>query len=196
MFGKNKDLTEDTVKYFSINREEDFIQKNIRISNIEVEDGNYGKQLKLTVSKDEASAYNWLCGEPGPDKELPGGTVLTTEKQIKTAEQVVLHIARRFDPSWTIPVVKSFDELVSKLVADTKDKWETTPLNAKFEINKKGYAGLAKFTPILEIEGTNKLYITDKDRTALAEKAAIKPDVETGNDAETNSAAPTDDLPF
>ena len=200
MYGKNKKLKEDSVKYFSIDIEEDFIQKDVKINNIEIEDGTYGKQLKITVSKGDATAYNWFCSEPEGDKELPNGKILTLNKQIETVEKIVLHIGHRYlGKDFVVPEAKSFDDLINQLISLTKSKWGTTLLNAKFEFNKKGFAGLSKYVPFIEIPGEEYLTISLKDKVSLKNKlntSETLPDADLLNTENGVSEENSKDLPF
>ena len=186
MFKVDNNSSEGSLKYFMINSESDFIQKDVVIKNIEVTDGTFGKQLKVTVGKDEAEAYQWVAQEPGEDKELPSGKTLTKDQQVDNVIKVIAHIGRRFLGEGFKASGATFDEVVNDLVKQTKDMWPTTKLNAKFEINSKGYAGLAKYVPFLEKEGEDKLYVSIKDKQALAEKLSVSPDTETESSETTD----------
>jgi len=197
MFTVNKDSAESSLKYFIVNDREDFIQKDVIVKNIEVEDGTYGKQLKITVGKDEAESYNWIASEPGEDKEIRG-KILTTEAQAEAVSKVVTHIGRRFLGEEFSASGKNFGEFCNDLIKQTKPLWEKTKLNAKFIINDKGFSQLAKYVPFLENEGDNKLKITSNDEKALANKKAKSvPDKEENTTDDEITAAKADtDLPF
>ena len=197
MFQVNKESPENSLKFFIIDRKEDFIQKDVTVRNIEIETGTYGKQLKITVGRDEAESYNWVAQEPGPDKEI-NGKILTTKAQADSVMKVVTHIGRRFLGEDFTASGKNFEEFCNDLIKQTKPLWEKTKLNAKFIINDKGYGGLAKYVPFLENEGENKLKITTKDEEALIRKRTNATSVNKEADVENDevSAAKSDDLPF
>lgn len=179
MFTVDNNTSESNLKFFGINREEDFIQKDVTIRNIEVENTNWGKKLKVTIGKDDAETDTWVCDEPGEDRDYNGKTI-TKEMQIATVTKVIAHIGRKFLGGNFKATGVTFDEIVGDLVSQTKTLWDTTKLNAKLEL-KNGYTNLAKWVPFLELPGEDKLYVSDKDREALAEKlktAQIKSDSE------------------
>lgn len=187
MFTVDNNTSESNLKFFGINREEDFIQKDVVIRNIEITDGVYGKQMKVTIGKDDAESSQWVCQEPSEDKELPNGKMLTKDQQIATVTKVIAHIGRKFLGEAFKATGATFDEIVVDLIKQTKDLWETTKLNCKFEL-KNGFANPAKYVPFLELPGENKLYISEKDREALQAKLSIKPDTEDTEETSTEEA--------
>jgi hypothetical protein len=189
-----------TLSFFSIEKVEDFIQKDVYIKDMVIEDGIYGKQLKVTIMKDDAEMFTWMCAEPIEDKILPDGKILTREKQINNVIKTVTHIGGRFlGETWTTTGVKSYEELLTVLIKETKSLWATTKLNVKLEFNKKGFTAITKIIPFLE--NTNKgeklLTIKKKDEDSLIKHLSIKPSLEAPEVADDelfkqNSVAPTD----
>ena len=184
-----------TLSFFSIEKVEDFIQKDVYIKDMVIEDGIYGKQLKVTIMKDDAEMFTWMCAEPTEDKILSDGKILTREKQINNVIKTVTHIGGRFlGETWTTTGVNSYEKLLTILIKETKSLWATTKLNVKLEFNKKGFPAITKIIPFLE--NTNKgeklLTIKKKDEDSLIKHQSIKPTVETeaaDNLFDTNSVA-------
>lgn len=197
MFTVNKESAESSLKYFTIDSETDLIQKDVIVKNIEVEVGTYGKQLKITIGKDEAETYQWIAQEPGGDKVLPNGKTLTQAQQEENVVKTIAHIGRRFLGEDFSASGTSFDGICNDLIKQTKPLWEKTKLNAKFEINAKGYAGLCKYVPFLEIEGEGKLKIYQKDRDSLKNRVSTKsvPDSEP-DEVDSIKKEVSSDLPF
>lgn len=171
------EAAEAAITRFEINSEKDFIQKCF-IKNLEVEDGNYGKQVKLTVCKGGATASQWICANPEGDKELPNGKILTKEAQINDVTLKLGSICQLFSDDFNLSGA-TLEEVVESVINSTKDKWETTEVNVKFEL-KNGFVNPSKYYPFVEKIGVeeSKLKTTKKDREALAEYLNVTPDIE------------------
>ena len=181
-FNVTKESSKPTLQFFSIEKVEDFIQKNVCIKDMSIEDGTYGKQLKITIQKDEAELFTWMCAEPVEDKTLPSGKILTKDKQVSSIIKTVAHIGCRFlGEDWVTEGVSSYEELLNTLIKQTKPLWATTKLNVKLEFNNKNFPTISRYIPFFENEATGEklLTIKKKDEDSLIKHQSIKPSSET-----------------
>ena len=197
MFKITKDTKEETgQKFFAIDSIKDFVQEDCFITDMIVEEGQYGTQLKVTVGKEGASTSGWLAKKPEADVTLPSGKVLTNEAQIKNASSTIAHICRKYLGEDLVVEGTTFEEVCNSMIAQTKDKWATTPLRVKFMLKATGkgnFANLAKYLPIFENMSVDKekskLKITLTDKAAFNAATGIIPDTDDVLDTNT-----TDDV--
>lgn len=175
-FNVTAESKKETLKFFSINTLEDFIQKDVVIKDMCIEDGTYGKQLKVTIAKDEAELFGWLCAEPVEEKTIKGKTI-TLEQQVSTVVKTVGHIGTRFlGDDWVTDGISSYTELLEFLIKETKPFWGKTKFNIKLDFNSKGFPTINRYIPFLEKPTEKTLRISKADDEKLAKQRKITPD--------------------
>ena len=146
-FGVNKD-TEIGGNFLTIKNADDAIKEGVKVVSITHEIGQYGPQMKLVVSCQGAEAIQWYAA---PSEELAAkNPKKTMEVQAAGVSSLLASIGWCFDPNFKFENVDTFEEAINELVKQTKDKWATTELRAKFVYNKKGYISLPLWPKFLE----------------------------------------------
>ena len=146
-FGVNKN-TEIGGDFLTIKNADDAIKEGVKVISITHEIGQYGTQMKVVVSCQGAEVTQWYSA---PSEELAAKKPKRTmEVQNTAVESLLKSIGICFDPNFAFENVETFEEAVDELVKQTKDKWATIELRAKFVYNKKGYISLPYHPKFLE----------------------------------------------